>query len=761
MAVKKSTKKVAKKTAVRKKATKKKASKTINLNTDLDNPNKENRLKVSMKPIGKSGTFVSSGLVRNDHITSLDGPEGQETSAKMILSDSQVRKIYHAMTFPIKSAKWSIEPTSDDQKDIEAAALIEQILFKDLPSGWKSKLDEILTYPFHGFACFEVIHRNFVNKAFGPYTGLANIAFRDQRTLDQFEYDKDTGSILRVKQKQSGDLDVDTWMDADTLIFFFNERKGSDMGYPFCRMLYGPYQRKLLAKKLQIIGVERSAIPVPHLELPENVRLDSNEAIAAQSQLENFTNAEQAYFMTPYGWKLNYHNTNTFDPSKVQVVVKSENEEMAGSIVAMFLEMGIGGNSGNQAGVEGSINFFNQGIAHIADNIVDIINSSVIPSLIALNFGDTLEALPELAHSGISDDAGLELMQIITGYSEKQIITPDEQLEDYVRRKHNLPKKAEGEQLENQSAQDDTTPPDDTPAPPAEDVELADKAMTVPDMITEQGARITNTIRENAKFTAGKLINDIMKKYKQLPEAKKQNAVRGVKLGGQANMRKVLKQNLTDVFAISLAQARKEVPVSGEVSLNEKTDLFMGRISEKFGDYGEIKLNEFSSLPTHAQVLIALQSDLITKDTLEDLENRVAFQFSSSQLSTNSEDIIRQDLENAADDYIESATMATKGINVSSIMTNEARDTYFFAPEVEEQVHSFTFTNAAPKTAICTELAGTTFKTNDAESLRFTPPLHHNCKSYLRANLNTSKGIENLEVTKLAPSAKAQKNITL
>lgn len=769
MVVKKAAKKAKKKTVTRKKAAKKttkkkvtrKKASTVNLNEG--GTNKENVIKPNFKPIGKSGTFVSGNVVQDDHITALIGLPGQETWAKMLRADSQVRKIFHATVNPIKSAKWSIEPASDEQIDIDCAALMEKIIFKDMPGGWKSKLDEICLYPFHGHSVFEIVHRNFTDPNFGPYTGLANMAFRDQRTLEEFKFDNDTGALLEVRQVQSGDLDVDQWMNADTLVIFFNERKGTDLGYPFCRMLYGSYKRKLLAKTLQIIGVERSAIPVPHLEIPENVKIGSDEELAARQQLENFTNAEQAYFITPHGWKLNYHNDNTFDPSKVQVVIKAENEEMAGSVVAMFLEMGIGGNSGNQAGVEGSINFFNKQLSHLADKIAEVFNTTLIPSLVRMNFGDQVKTMPEMTHSGITDDAGKELMEIVTGYTSASVITPDEQLEDHVRRKHNLPKKMEGEILDNKGTQEGGGQDDPEPTPPADnpddEVELSTKG-NPRTMITEQGERITATIREGATFTANKLINDIMKKYRQLPENKKQKAIQNIKIGGQAQLRKNIKQNLTDVYSLALAQAKREVPVKGEVNLNQKTEMFMDRLKAKYGDI-DIKLNEFSSLPAHIQVLIVNQSELITRDTLQDLENRVAFQFSSEELDTNDEDIIRQKLEDTAEDMIESQQMATKGTNVAATIVNEARDTWFFAPEVAEQVHSFTFMNAAPKTAICTELAGTTFKTNDAQSLQFSPPLHHNCKSYLRANLKTSRGVDSLEVSKLAPSAKAQKDITL
>ena len=103
--------------------------------------------KANLKPKGKSGTLITADTVQNDYLQELIGEAGQDIFAKMLLSDSQIRKLVHAVNNPIKSATWDIEPASDDKRDIEIAALIRQILFSDIPDGWKAKLDEVLTFP--------------------------------------------------------------------------------------------------------------------------------------------------------------------------------------------------------------------------------------------------------------------------------------------------------------------------------------------------------------------------------------------------------------------------------------------------------------------------------------------------------------------------------------------------------------------------------------------------------------------------------------
>lgn len=721
------------------------------------------KVKQNYTEVGRSGTFISSEIIQNDYLSELNGIEGQEKYTKMLLSDSQIRKLYHAVSNPIKSATWDIEPASDDPKDLEIAALMKQIIFDDMPDGFIAKLDEILTFPWHGHAVFEVIHKNYISKTLGAYTGLANLAFRDQRTLNKWIFSKD-GILEKIHQEQSGDVEIDADMEASTLLIFYNEKKGNDNGYAFCRMLYGNWKRKLLYKQLQAIGIERAAIPVPHLELPEGIDYGSKEYKDAVEQLSAFTQAEQAFFVTPAGYVLNYHATGTFDPSKTQIAIKAENEEISGSLVAMWLEMGIGGNSavGSSTGI--SADFFRDGIEYLADKIADGYNLKLIPSLIALNYGDTIEVLPKLVHNGIADEAGKELMEVVTGYTKAGVITSDETLEDHIRKQHNLPKKAEGEMLENKKPQDapnskETTSEDENKD---DDVELSTKGKvkTVPALIVQQASRISTDIKKALEFSSAKYINDVMARYKQLPDNKKQNATSKTKIGGINNLKKDLKRSLTETVSLAIEMARKEVPTKKDIELSS-SEKDMLRMTEKFGDISEVKLNDFSKLPTHVQVLLAKQADLISDDSLRELKKRVDFSFSSMEIKSADENIIKQAMEDESDKFITSNQVEIKGRNSAALVVNEGRDTFFFDDDVLGEIHSFTYMNSSPVSAICRELAGTTFKTNDAASLHYGPPNHHGCKSYLRANLKVSKGVELLDVSSLSPSAKAKKSITI
>ena len=116
-------------------------------------------------------------------------------------------------------------------------------------------------------------------------------------------------------------------------------------------------------------------------------------------------------------------------------------------------------------------------------------------------------------------------------------------------------------------------------------------------------------------------------------------------------------------------------------------------------------------------------------------------------------------MQKAAERHIDSGARKVTGVNTASTVVNEARNTWFFAEDVVDEIHSFTFENPDPKTPICMQLTGQVFAVNDASSLIYTPPLHHNCKSYLSANLKSQKNLP--EITSLAPTAKAKEGITL
>ena len=694
---------------------------------------------------GNSGTAISAKVYDNEYLSELSGVEAHTIYNKMRRSDTQVRKVLAAITSPIKAAAWSIEPASEDTIDVEAAALMERILFEDL--NYDHKLGEILTFLAHGFSLFEVIHENKVSKDFGPYTGLANLAFRNQATITEWLVDPKTGVLKEVHQEQAGDAEVDVWLKTENLLMFFNEREGDDNGFPLLRPLYGPYKRKLMTETLKMVGIERSAIPTPTLEVPENISPADEEYKAAVRILSGFTSAENSYITYPKGWGLELNSNSGFDPMKLEDSIKREDEKMAGSILATFLELGTGGNGGAYALGENLERVFTQVIASFAKAVANTINTTLIPNLMTLNFGDTIEKMPKITVSGISEEAGAEFMTIVTGYANAGVIQKDEQLEDHVRKLHGLPKKAEGAMLDNQEAaggDDDPSNDDDSGTPDnddsgtesgddSSDVQLSEEiklaeAKNPRGLISQEAKIITEVMRTNLQFIGEKLVADIMRKYRQLPAGSKLKAIDDIKLGGTAKFKRQLKGTLTVTSNKALEQARLEVPGSADVKLKNNDEFF-----KALDEFETIKFadNDFSALPAHVRKLITLQSSRLVDRQAVSLEDAVAFTFLQTDQTTDSANAMEKEINDAAKKYVASSNLNTAGANASSTVVNQTRNELFFDDDVLETIYAFKFNNLDPQTAICQKLAGRVFAKDDNEFISYAPPLHHQCKSYL------------------------------
>lgn len=820
----------------------------------------KNPLRKNNKRVGKSGTLIIGGIDADDHLASFNIHERAEIFEKMHRAEPQARKIYQAVVSPIKSAFWDIPPLSEDPDDIKASALMKQILFKDL--NWSKKKNEIFTFIRHGHSVFEIIHKNKENKEFGSYTGLAGMAFRAQSTLSEWHHNTETGEVEWIKQFQSGDVNVaGIEIPADSLLIFINEPTGDDHGFSFYRPGFGPFQRKTLIKEMTIIGIEKAAIPTPVATVPSKIQVGSEEYNAAEDILRGFTGGEDAFLMIPEGWGVEL-KTNTFDPSNVIKAAKAEDEEMAGLILAGFLEFGLGGNSGNNALQVSGIEFFRFILELIAEVALDVINNRLIPNLMRLNFGDKDIKPPQMTVSGISEKAGKEFMEVVTGYISSGAVTVDETLEDFLRRIHKLPKKAAGEITDNGK----TTKKNETDnqrseqsgngvgtsnrvRPDNEGTEanadgnnqatqlklsehgpdhrhicdegfetggsidageglhqhrLADGGMTSADrfgaghthtepngtvtsgpvelsahrkkdkekdrkfadrepknpkqLIDRESPNVAELMRVNMTQVADKYIADLLRNYSRLSDKEKLKATRGLNFGFKARFKRQLQGEFADIAQMSIKMARSEVPNKKNVKLSDWTRFDANIIA--LAEENNTKFSDVSNLPRRLQTLLANEAELHSEKLSTDVTEVVAFQFNTSESSTKDAAVIRQDVEEAALKKIESGAVTTAANNVTSLIINEARNTFFFEQEVLDEIESFTYMNSSPVAAICIRLRGVTFATNNAEMLRHAPPNHHSCKSWLRANLKTNKKNPTIESTP-GLTDKELKSITL
>lgn len=126
--------------------------------------------------------------------------------------------------------------------------------------------------------------------------------------------------------------------------------------------------------------------------------------------------------------------------------ISHHNREISKSILAQFIELGAEGKGGSYALSEDHSDLFKLGLTALANSICRVTNEFLIRELVDLNFDmQDGQEYPTLEFDKIGD---LDLTKILDGLSslaEKNIITPDNSIEDKMRELLDLPRAVYGE----------------------------------------------------------------------------------------------------------------------------------------------------------------------------------------------------------------------------------------------------------------------------------------------------------------------------
>lgn len=246
-----------------------------------------------------------------------------------------------------------------------------------------------------------------------------------------------------------------------------------------------------------------------------------------------------------------------------------------------------------------------------------------------------------------------------------------------------------------------------------------------------------DTMQINLAFISDSMIDQVMKNKKRLSDAQVLNSTKDIKPKGINAYKSDLKATLAVISSLALDQARSEVPMASKVKLMENEERLL------FG--------EFEQLPSPIKKRINSSNQLLIGTQISDLEKAIFFQFGSSVSSDKSDSEIEFDMKEKAESYITGNAISAGSSVVAANMVNEARNAFFFQDDVLDQIEAFQFMNGDPVSIICNDLAGTIFAKDDPNAFRYTPPLHYNCKSWIRPILKLKS---NQIIVKFKPSTK-------
>lgn len=410
------------------------------------------------KELGRTGLPIYGGVIYSEFLPELQGQKGVRVYTEMSENDATVGAILFAIKMLIRQAKWSVQAQSKEEVDERAAEFVESCLH-DMQSTWTDTISEILSFLTYGWSVHEIVYKRRMSRSKDPrleskfddgLIGWQKLPIRAQESLYQWIYD-DNDNLIAFEQMPAPRYQI-IRIPVDKLLMFRTEsRKDNPEGRSILRNAYRAYYFKKRIEEIEGIGVERDLAGFPVLTAPEGVNV-WEPANAPLLQLcndfvKNIRRDAMEGLTMPAGWELKLLSTGGSRQFDTTSIIQRYNVAIAQTVLADFLFLGHE-NVGSFALSSDKTELFAMAIGAYLDMIAEVFNRTAIPRLIEINRKSfaKLQEYPKLIHGDIETANLQELGEYLKTTVGLGLITPDDELENYLRQQGGLPEKVEGEE---------------------------------------------------------------------------------------------------------------------------------------------------------------------------------------------------------------------------------------------------------------------------------------------------------------------------
>jgi hypothetical protein len=366
---------------------------------------------------------------------------------KMYFNDPIVGSIMLAITKTLQSVEWKVhnDPKGALQKSLDNV-------------NWSEKLEEILMFLVYGFSLFEIV--------LGEEDGIVvwkAMHTRPQDTIQKWHNDKH-GKLISVTQQVWGSAaDVEDGTDnaftefgtaeikiAKCLHFASNKTANRPTGISLLRNAYRSWYYKTNFEKLEAIGIERDLTGLPVLTPDEDaVLLDQDGNLNALGMwawqtVRGVKRNEQEGLVLQPGWTFELQGSPGARQFDTGDVIGRYDAKIAMSVLAQFLLLGIQNDSGSFALASVQSELFNKAVEGFAKMIANVVNHQFIGARGLSLLNDYPKDKPAYIEPVGASKLNMNDMATFLGRLFKfNVITPDDKLEDHVRKMTGLPERDE------------------------------------------------------------------------------------------------------------------------------------------------------------------------------------------------------------------------------------------------------------------------------------------------------------------------------
>lgn len=415
---------------------------------------------VPTRDVGVTGLKHTGGVIQEEWLRQLDGPQGIRTYGEMQL-DPIVGGIEQAVVSELRKVQYDMEPADESSPAEEAAEFVDQCR-EDMSTSWPDFVAEAFSMLPYGWSYHDTVYkvrRGEVPRRPGESSkykdgrwGWRKFPIRSQDTLDHWEMDEE-GGIAGMWQRDpnvGGEL---YYIEIDrSLLFRPSAHKNNPQGRSVYRSAFVPWFRRKRLQEVEAIGIERDMVGIPVFDVPAEWMGDTATA-SQQTAIENFKKTgeqmrldEQACLVMPLAYDalgnkmfdvrlLASPGTKTMD---VTTTIHRLNMEIAVTVLADVILIGHD-STGSFALSKEKYDAFTRGLQAWVDAFAAVMNRHAIPRLCAVN-NIPLALAPTLCPQPIERvdlDALGKFLTALAGAGYP--LFPSEELESHLARIAGLP----------------------------------------------------------------------------------------------------------------------------------------------------------------------------------------------------------------------------------------------------------------------------------------------------------------------------------
>lgn len=403
-----------------------------------------------MHEIGTGGLKITGGYVDEEWNKTVRAVSANKLYTEMRDLDPVIGAVLFVVEYLLSAQPWKLEEGTGAKAE-KAVELIDSCMH-DMEHTWSDFIQEALSMLQYGWAFHEIVYKERDSGGIG----WAKLPLRAQDTLWNWETD-DRNRILGMWQFDSYAPGTNTCYIPNSKAIHFKTTsfKGNPEGRSILRSAVRPYQFLKRLQEIEAIGIERELAGLPILHVPVDyldsnaspdkrarvaqykqllmkIRRDEREGIIMPHELTRDGKLSQFKFELLSGGGKRSIDTN--------VIINRYEQRIATTMLAQFILMGQNQSAGSYALADAQASVFTIALQAALKRIESEINQKLVPDICDLN-GFDVDDRPKLKSEKLQDVSLATLATFINQMAATNIIQPDDELEDHLRKIADLPPK--------------------------------------------------------------------------------------------------------------------------------------------------------------------------------------------------------------------------------------------------------------------------------------------------------------------------------